>query len=86
MTMHISARVAWHMNGWNGHICDDPSANTYCVGSASYPGDLIAEKRNLAWEQANSARCCSELSAMPPCMYSINAFGKKELRASSDPP
>ncbi len=23
---------------------------------------------------------------MPPCMYSINAFGKKELRASSDPP
>jgi len=74
------------MNGWNGRICDDPAANTYCVGSASYPGDLIAERRNLTWEQANSGRCCSELSAMPPCMYSINAFGKKELRASSDPP
>ena len=86
MVMHISARVAWHMDGWNGHVCQRPASNTYCVGSASYPGELIAEHRNLTWEHSNSGRCCSELSTMPPCMYSINAFGTRELRASSDPP
>jgi exodeoxyribonuclease V alpha subunit len=47
MSTHLSARVAWHMDGWNGRVCRDPASNTYCVGSASYPGDLIAEQRNL---------------------------------------
>jgi exodeoxyribonuclease V alpha subunit len=31
-------------------------------------------------------KCCSTLERMPPCMYSINAFGKKELKASAEPP
>ena len=44
MATHISARVAWHANGWNGRICREPAANTYCVGTQSYPGQLIAEK------------------------------------------
>jgi exodeoxyribonuclease V alpha subunit len=26
MTVHISARVAWHDSGWNGRICQDPKA------------------------------------------------------------
>ncbi|MFI5454095.1 MAG: AAA family ATPase [Isosphaerales bacterium] len=86
MTMHLSARVAWHMDGWNGRICRDPAANTYCVGSASYPGEMIAEQRDLEWEKTNAGRCCSELKDIPPCMYSINAFGTKELTAYADPP
>jgi len=87
MTNHVSARVAWHMDGWNGHICRNPAANTYCVGQHSYPSVVIAENRNLEWEQANSGRCCSELKdGIPPCIYSINAFGTKQLTAFSDPP
>ena len=43
MTIHMSARLAWHLNGWNGHVCEDPAENTYCVGSHSYPGEMIAE-------------------------------------------
>jgi len=43
MTVHISARIAWHDSGWNGHICRDPKANTYCVGQYSFPGEMIAE-------------------------------------------
>jgi hypothetical protein len=74
------------MDGWNGRICKDPSANTYCVGSASYPGEMIAEQRDLEWEQRTAGRCCSKLDQMPPCMYSINAFGVKELTAHADPP
>jgi exodeoxyribonuclease V alpha subunit len=86
MTNHVSARVAWHMDGWNGHICRNPAANTYCVGQFSFPGTRIAESRNLAWEQENSGRCCSEVDGIPPCISSINAFGAKPLTAYADPP
>jgi hypothetical protein len=86
MALHLSARVAWHMNGWDGRICRDPASNTYCVGPASYPFGFISEARDLDWEQANAGRCCMELGRMPPCMYSVNAFGPHELSAHADPP
>ncbi len=50
MGTHISARVAWHNDGWNGRICSDPGGNTYCVGAQSYPGQQIAEKWSLEWK------------------------------------
>lgn len=86
MTVHISARVAWHMDGWNGHICNNPAANTYCVGQFSYPGQMIAERRDLTWEQANCGQACHGLDKTPPCAYSVNAFGSHAIQASSAPP
>lgn len=56
MTIHISARVAWHDSGWNGRICQHPKANTYCVGQYSFPGDTIARNRQLDWEQTEAGR------------------------------
>ncbi len=89
MGMHISARLAWHDDGWNGHICSDPTKNTYCSGRHSYPGDLIAiARRKDDWEAQPEffGKCCSKLERMPPCMYSINAFGKETLTANAEPP
>lgn len=88
MVKHISARLAWHADGWNGHICKKPKENTYCVGSHSYPGDMIAETRKLDWEtQKGVCGCsCNKLKDIPPCIFSINAFGKEPLTAYSDPP
>jgi exodeoxyribonuclease V alpha subunit len=86
MGTHISARVAWHNDGWNGRICNDPGANTYCVGAHSYPGQLIAEKRSLEWENANCGRACKSLDRIPPCCYSHNAFGLDEAPAEAAPP
>lgn len=86
MTVHISARIAWHMDGWNGRVCKDPAANTYCIGQHSYPGGMIVERRDLPFEQANAGQCCSKLDRIPPCIYSINAFGSKKLTAFADPP
>lgn len=74
------------MEGWNGHICRNPAANTYCTGQYSYPGARIGETRDLQWEQSNSGRCCSEISSIPPCIASINAFGSKQLTAFADVP
>ena len=84
--MHISARLAWHMDGWNGRICKDPSANSYCIGQSSYPGSFIFDNRDLEWETANCGAICSTLDKPPPCMYSINAFGADSLRIYADPP
>lgn len=71
MTVHLSARLAWHMDGWNGHICQNPVANTYCVGSYSYPGEMIAERRDLHMEMQPENRGCaiSKATVTPPCIY-----------------
>jgi exodeoxyribonuclease V alpha subunit len=85
---HISARLAWHDDGWNGHVCRDPKRNTYCVGSASYPGGVIGEQRDLEWESREdvAGRPCGELDGVPPCVYSVNAFAEQSMTAASDPP
>ncbi len=38
---HLSVRVAWHDNGWNGKVCQAPHLNHSCVKLAN-----IAEKKN----------------------------------------
>lgn len=88
MTTHLSARVAWHDSGWNGHICRNPAANTYCVGQYSFPGDTIAKHRDLNWEQADGVKGqpIGKLDNIPPCMMSVNAFGAEALRARNAPP
>ena len=86
MTTHISARLAWHDDGWNGRICKNPAANTFCVGSHSYPGQEIAENRCLEWENKHAGQYCETLDSIPPCCYSINAFGSNEITAEARPP
>lgn len=88
MIKHISARIAWHNEGWNGHICKNPRENTYCVGRYSYPGEMIAERRDLNWEiQENIVgSSCAKLDKIPPCTCSINAFGTEKIKTYSEPP
>ncbi len=31
MTTHLSTRLVWHDRAWDGHICDHPSKNAYCI-------------------------------------------------------
>lgn len=87
MTTHISARLAWHADGWNGHVCKDPAANTYCVSSKSYSGEMIRERRNLEQEKKVCGQSCNKLGKdVPPCMYSVNAFGVEPIHAFADTP
>lgn len=44
-TIHFSARLAWHADGWNGHICKEPYKNIYCTGQYSYPGKMYENKK-----------------------------------------
>lgn len=86
---HISARLAWHADGWNGKICKDPSANTYCTGQYSFPGGLYEKKAEQVKEAEKYAGCkCSSIQNdhIPPCAWSINAFGKDTIKAEAKSP
>ena len=86
MATHMSIRLAWHNEGWNGHICQKPCENTYCVGQHSYPGDLIAGSRDLEFETAHAGETCADFPCAIACGLSVNAFGKDTVKVRVDPP
>lgn len=47
---------------------------------------MIAERRDLAWEQSCAGKSCAGLEKAPPCIYSINAFGNQALKSFAEPP
>jgi hypothetical protein len=84
---HITARLAWHNDGWNGAVCKAPEQNTYCVGWKSFPGDVIARERDLATEKSHAGCLANTLKGyVPPCSYSYNAFGLENAPSASNPP
>lgn len=86
MATHMSIRLAWHNDGWNGHICQKPCENPYCVGQHSYPGDLIANNRDIEYETAHAGEPCSDNPCAVACGLSVNAFGKDPIKVRVDTP
>jgi len=86
MTTHLSIRLAWHDSGWDGHVCRDPSANFYCVGSHSLLSERLARDRDLNQEpttpqgQPRPALDAKYPRYLPPCYWSANLRGDLELR------
>ena len=85
MAMHMSLRLAWHSDGWNGHICKKPCENVYCVGQHSYPGEMIAEQRDLDFETAHAGESCGQYPCKVACALSANAFGKETVQVKVEP-
>ena len=65
MPTHITARLAWHNDEWNGTICKAPEQNTYCVGCKSFPGDVIGRERDLDTEKRLAGRSGDKLETHP---------------------
>lgn len=87
MPTHVTARLAWHNDGWNGAICRRPELNSYCVGCKSFPGDVISRERNLDLEKIHAGKMGNAIEGyVPPCSYSYNAFGLEEAPSASNPP
>jgi len=86
MATNITVRLPWHMNGWNGTVCLDPKANTYCSGRHSYPGEMIAEAKDEEYEVSCTGKHCGKLDHPPPCSLSCNAFGSESIRCWHEPP
>lgn len=72
---HLTARVAWHDNRWNGTVCSAPSCNPFCVAL-----DRIREGRDEAVEDRMAGRPWSKLKPrdLPPCKGESGAFMSPE--------
>lgn len=62
---HISIRVPWHDNGWNGTVCKNPCLNDSCLKLPR-----ISEKRNENAENAVAGQSIEDLdnSQWPVCV------------------
>lgn len=54
---HLSVRVPWHDNGWNGSVCNNPKANGACLILKN-----CALNRNDEQEQSLAGKLFSDLS------------------------
>lgn len=63
MTQHISVRVPWHDNGWNGEVCKQPICNSACLRLAN-----IYENRNDATEESICGKCMAGHEDVLPCI------------------
>ena len=81
--MHLTVRMAWHDNNWDGKVCCDPEGNTYCTGAHSLLSGRIEKKKDLKTEKEKKGEPVGgnfEPNAVPPCYWSINAFGSQSFK------
>jgi exodeoxyribonuclease V alpha subunit len=63
MTTHLSVRIAWHDNAWNGCICNAPHLNASCLTH-----DYIRESREDQKERDSANMQLASLAGwLPPC-------------------
>lgn len=80
MTWHITARMAWHDRGWDGRVCDDPAANTYCTGSHSLLSDRLAREKQVECERPCAALDADLPDYQPPCFWTSSAFAPEPTK------
>ena len=68
---HLTMRVAWHDDRWNGRVCKEPSKNPFCVAL-----DRIRAERNDELEDRLAGKGFWELQPdqHPPCKAESGAF------------
>lgn len=80
--MHLTVRMAWHDNNWDGKVCCNPEGNTYCTGAHSLLSGRIEKKKNTELEQklaGKPVKANFTPASVPPCYWSINAFSNQEF-------
>lgn len=81
--MHLTVRMAWHDNNWDGKVCCNPEGNTYCTGAHSLLSGRIEKKKNTELEQKLASKPVNgnfNPASVPPCYWSINAFSNQEFK------
>ncbi|HEY8751123.1 MAG TPA: ATP-dependent RecD-like DNA helicase [Tepidisphaeraceae bacterium] len=72
MTTHLSTRLVWHDRAWDGHICDHPSKNAYCIVQQH-----IRDGRDDDREDKAAGLPLARLDGwQPPCSRDPVAFSK----------
>ncbi|MBN72085.1 MAG: RNA helicase [Gimesia sp.] len=70
---HLSIRVPWHDNGWNGTVCKSPKFNTSCLKLKG-----IADSKQEEAEESVAGQAVPELLShglpLPPCVKERATF------------
>ncbi len=67
MTTHLSTRLVWHDRAWDGHVCDHPGRNAYCVVQ-QHIRDSLSDPVKLQREVAAAGLPLADLDGwQPPC-------------------
>lgn len=85
MTTHLSARLTWHQEAWNGRVCKLPLLNSACMVH-----DHVRESRDDSIENKYRGEPFAKMQAtasyLPPCQRDANAFGEERFVISHKDP
>lgn len=82
MTTHLSTRLVWHDRAWDGHICDHPSKNAYCIVQQH-----IRDGRDDDREDKAAGLPLAELDGwQPPCSRDPIAFSNRGYTITHNDP
>jgi exodeoxyribonuclease V alpha subunit len=82
MTTHLSTRLVWHDRAWDGHICDHPGRNAYCIVQ-----EHIRDGRDDDREDKASGLPLAELDGwQPPCSRDPIAFSTRGYTITHNDP
>jgi len=72
--------MAWHDSGWDGTVCRNPQANSYCTGSHSLLSERLARNRDLEQEvgRAGEPLDAAMPGYLPPCYWTSCAFALRK--------
>ncbi len=80
MASHITTRMAWHDNKWNGKICQYPDRNHYCTGVNSLLSQRINKNKNAELEKKYAGKPLDSVpNYIPPCYWSSSAFSQHSV-------
>ena len=69
MAQHFSVRIPWKDNGYNGHVCNRPCANTCCLRLKN-----IADEKNDELEDSLKGQSISSHEKEIPCLSEGGCF------------
>lgn len=71
VAQHLTVRVAWHQERWNGTVCGAASTNSFCLDL-----DRIREERDDGYEDGVGGKHFADLPIhrLPPCRAESGAF------------
>src|SRR3954453_8442412 len=81
VSAHVSVRLYWHDNGWDGAICRDPAGNVWCEAH-----EHVRDAKPTAGEVAAKGRAVDDAGVAPGCEMSIQAFARRGNQIRVWPP
>ena len=69
MAQHISIRVPWHDNGWDGSVCKCPSLNSSCLRLKN-----TSDNRDDDYEDSVCQQCIAGKEDRIPCVSEGGSF------------